>query len=172
MRPAMLLPAVVLWLKWEGPIYLFLSPRQWPFFCVQMLQCVDNIPVGFGGGLSQCWWHFDPPVLNSPLESPFACAAALLRNLCVIPQTAAAALESLIPSPSHCRNPHLFLCVFSLIGDTATKETSGSFSTSVLSSPRQTSSALALFCAPVWTPRWIIVLRPSESLGRVSGGRH
>lgn len=61
MRPAMLLSAVVLWLKWEKPFYLFLSPRQWPFFCVQMLQCVDNIPVGFGGGLSQCWWHFDPP---------------------------------------------------------------------------------------------------------------
>lgn len=61
MRPAMLLSAVVLWLKWEKPIYLFLSLRQWPFFCVQMLQCVDNIPVGFGGGLSQCWWHFDPP---------------------------------------------------------------------------------------------------------------
>lgn len=113
MRPAMLLSAVALWLKWEKPFYLFLSPRQWPFFCVQMLQCVDNIPVGFGGGLSQCWWHFDPPpslppplpVLNSPLESPFACTAVLLRNLCVVPQTAAAALESLILWPSHHRNP-------------------------------------------------------------------
>lgn len=120
MRPAMLLSAVVLWLKWEKPIYLFLSLRQWPFFCVQMLQCVDNIPVGFGGGLSQYWWHFDPPlpVLNSPLESPFACSAALLRNLCVVPQTAAAALESLILSPSHRRNPLLFfLCVLIDWGD-------------------------------------------------------
>lgn len=69
MRPVMLLSAVVLWLKWEKPIYLFLSPRQWPFFCVQMLQCVDNIPVGFGGGLSQCWWHFDPP---PPPSTPFS----------------------------------------------------------------------------------------------------
>lgn len=68
MRPAMLLSAVVLWLKWEKPIYLLLSPRQWPFFCVQMLQCVDNIPVGFGGGLSQCWWRFDPPPPSPALK--------------------------------------------------------------------------------------------------------
>lgn len=72
MRPVMLLSAVVLWLKWEKPIYLFLSPRQWPFFCVQMLQCVDNIPVGFGGGLSQCWWHFDPPSPGLKLTSRVA----------------------------------------------------------------------------------------------------
>lgn len=68
----MLLSAVVLWLKWEKPIYLFRSPRQWPFFCVQMLQCVDNIPVGFGGGLSQCWWHFDPTPPGLKLTSRVA----------------------------------------------------------------------------------------------------
>lgn len=114
------------------------------------------------------------PLLNSPLESPFACTAALLRNLCVVPQAAAAAPESLILSPSHHRKPHLvFLCVLidwgcSDWGDIRERLAS----MSVLSLPRQTSSALTLFRAPVWPPRWIIALRPSESLGRVSGGRH
>lgn len=124
MRPAMLLSAVVLWLKWEKPIYLLLSLRQWPFFCVQMLQCVDNIPVGFGGGLSQCWWHFDPPpglkltsrvafrVYRRLAEEPLgrlsdSCSGSWIINPLTLPPQ----------EPTF-----VFLCV--LIGDTATKETS------------------------------------------------
>lgn len=42
------------------PTCPLLSPPQRPLLSVQMLQCVDDTPVGFGGGLSQCRWHFDP----------------------------------------------------------------------------------------------------------------
>lgn len=178
MRPVMLLSAVVLWLKWEKPIYLFLSPRQWPFFCVQMLQCVDNIPVGFGGGLSQCWWHFDPPspglkltsrvafrvfccLAEEPLCRPSdSCSGSWIINPLTLPPqepTFVFIVCVLIDwgysnEWRHQRAAHPSVCTF--FGSTNFLRTRP-LPCSGLTSPLNNSAA-SLF----------------ESLGRVSGGRH
>lgn len=127
MRPAMLLSAVVLWLKWEKPFYLFLSPRQWPLFCVQMLQCVDNIPVGFGGGLSQRWWHFDPPphlILTSRVAFRMYCCLAE-EPLCR-PSDSCSGSWIINPLTLPPQEPTFasFFCAFWLIGEPVNKETS------------------------------------------------
>lgn len=183
MRPVMLLSAVVLWLKWEKPIYLFLSPRQWPFFCVQMLQCVDNIPVGFGGGLSQCWWHFDPPP-HSPSPGLKLTSRVAFRVFCCLaeeplcrPSDSCSGSWIINPLTLPPQEPTFcFYCVCShWLGDTATSGDVGAPArpgVCALFGGPNFLRARPLPCSGLTSPLNNSAASLFESLGRVSGGRH